>query len=564
MKKSLPIGISDFEKLISENYYFVDKSLFIKEILDNKAEVTLIPRPRRFGKTLNLSMLQYFFEATKKTQKHLFDNLEISKHPAIIQEHQGKYPVIFITFKDIKQLTWDSCYDKIQQLISNEFNRHSYLLEASGLNLTQKKDFEAIIDRTASQASYENSIKDLCEYLEKYHKQKPIILIDEYDSPIQAGFINNYYNDIINFMRGLLCAGLKDNNSLGFAVLTGILRIAKESIFSGVNNLDVCSILNSEYADKFGLTQDEVSKLLHYYGITDTSVAESISEVKKWYDGYSTQTDISLYNPWSIINFAKKGGIFQPYWINTSSNDIVKELFLQGEIGLKRNIESMIAGNEIEKPVSENIVFQQVYSRTDAVWSFLLFSGYLTFTAWYLKDGLRYCKLKIPNEEVSSFYKEVVLDWLKEKLNFEDYTQMLQSLVSGDVEQFKEIFYDITLKSFSYFDIKGKEPENFYHAFVLGMLVSLEATHQVKSNRESGYGRYDVMLIPKNTQSLGILIEFKKVNKRRNETLEIAADNALKQIYDKKYAAELESLGIKKILKLGISFEGKKCLIKEA
>jgi hypothetical protein len=567
MKKALPIGISDFKKIISEDYYFIDKSLFIKELLEYRSSVTLIPRPRRFGKTINLSMLQYFFEKpvpnpmeeTKNSNRALFNNLKISQYPDVM-EHQGKYPVIFITFKDIKQSSWRDCYDKIKQIIGNEFRRHNYLLDSKILDEAQKQKFQAIIDCTASNASYENSLKDLSEYLAKYHNQKPIILIDEYDSPVHAAFIQNYYDSTISFFRGFLCGCLKDNSYLQFSVITGILRIAKESIFSGLNNLNVCTLLSPEYSDKFGLTESEVKKILEYYKITES--VETVDKVKKWYDGYATLKVANLYNPWSIINFVAKDNIFSDYWINTSSNDIVKDLVQAGGASLKIEFEKLLSSQTTTQEINETIVFQSLKSNTNTVWNFLLATGYLTFRRTWLDETRLKAELAIPNLEVKHFYETTILNWFLHESEGSDYTQMLARLTSGDVSEFKKIFKNLVLNCLSYFDASGKMQEKFYHALVLGMLVSLGKTHQIKSNRESGYGRYDIMLIPIDINKYGIVIEFKKVDPE-DETLETAADKALKQIEDKNYTAELESLGIKKILKLGIAFEGKKVLIKD-
>jgi len=556
-KKRLPVGISDFEEVIAQNYYFVDKSLLIKEIFDSGAKVTLIPRPRRFGKTLNLSMIRCFFEKVEESKAHLFNSLKITEHPEIMK-NQGQSPVIFLTFKDVKQDNWQICYEKMRELIGNEFYRHNYLNNSNLLNSIQQKNFKAVIDGTATQAVYENSLKNLSEYLAKYHNKKPVMLIDEYDAPVHASFINNYYTEAINFMRGLLCAGVKDNPSLQFCILSGILRVAKESIFSGLNNLEVCSLLSNRYADKFGLLENEVEQILYDY---DLSKKEA-QQIKSWYDGYKAGNQM-IYNPWSIINLVKSEGQIQPYWINTSSNDIIKELIKNGSDELKENVELLISGESINKPIYENIVFAEIFTNMEILWSFLLFSGYLTFENKKLKKKVIHADLKIPNTEVEYFYENTISNWFVECYGAGKYNLMLKSLISGNIEAFQEIFSDFVLKSFSVFDISGKEPEKFYHAFVLGILVSLQSTHQIKSNRESGFGRYDVMIIPKDKNQIGIVIEFKKVSYFRKETLEDAAHSALKQIEERQYEQELLDLGIKKIIKLAIVFDGKKVLIQE-
>jgi len=555
MKKKLPVGLSDFEEIISEKYYFVDKTLLIKELLDSKAKATLLPRPRRFGKTVNMTMIRHFFEKTEQSKQALFEDLKILQHAECMAK-QGQYPVIFLTFKDIKHNDWAACQLTLKMVINAEFVRHDYLLDSVALSESQKKDFSAIIGGSADLTIYQNSLKALSELLFKHHGRKPIILIDEYDTPIIAGHVNKYYKEIVSFMRGFLGGGLKDNNSLEFSVLTGILRVAKESIFSGLNNLEVATIISAAYADKFGLTEEEVLQIVGYY-----ESESRIDEIRAWYDGYQTGGGFNIYNPWSIINFFKSDEVFKAYWVNTSDNAIIRDLIESGSPDLKKDIEVLLAGGTIEKYINESIVFDSIYTQADAVWSFLLFSGYLSFNEVYLKNDMDYATLRLPNTEVRSFYRVVVLDWIKKRGNFSTYEYMLKSLVAGDVSMFKKIFYDFVLASFSYFDASGTAPEQVYHAFVLGMLVSLNSTHQVRSNRESGYGRYDVMVIPHDKSQCGIIIEFKKIDVHEKETLEQAAAAALKQIEEKQYASELRALGVKNIVKLGIAFDGKKVFV---
>lgn len=557
--KKLPLGISDFEEIISGNYYYIDKSLFIKEILDVGAKATLIPRPRRFGKTLNLSMLKFFFEKNDISKRQLFDELKITEY-ADCMAHQGQYPVIFMTFKDAKALLWDHCYEKIIRCISNEFLRHSYLLASDVFTDAQRRSFIAVRDGIATYTEYSSALKDLCYYLRLFYKKEVIVLIDEYDSPIHAGFINKYYDQIIDFMRGLLGAGLKDNTDLNFAVMTGILRIARESVFSGLNNLIVCSMSSNHCADKFGLLEQEVFTLLEKASCNFTK-----EEVKQWYNGYSIGDYTRVYNPWSIISLAFNEGKIQPYWVNTSDNAIIKELLVRSSSTVKQDMELLLAGGVVEKQINENIVFSSLYSQEESLWSFLLFCGYLSFNSLRLEDAASFALLRLPNLEVASFYRTVVLDALEDNLNIDYYRQMLNSLVKGEIEQFKTIFYDIVLASLSSFDTADNEPERFYHALVLGMLVSLRNSHEVSSNRESGYGRYDVMIIPKTVQenSYGIIIEFKRISPSSKETLEEGVAAALKQIEQKAYASHLQERGVKKIIQLAIVFSGKKVLIQQ-
>ncbi len=572
MCRAFPIGISNFKKIIEGNYYYSDKTLLVKEIIDCGADVILIPRPRRFGKTLNMMMLKYFFEtadsrnchssegghpSSSSLNRHLFNNLEIEKHENAMS-HQGIHPVIFMSFKDIKVLRWEESIEKLMQIISEEFQNHEYLLKSNNISEIEKESISRIISKKATVAEYETSLKLLSSLLEKHHKIKPVILIDEYDTPIVSGHFNNYYNEIVGFLRNFFSAGLKDNVSLFKGVMTGILRIAKESIFSGLNNLDVWSILSNPAGDKFGLTDNDVRNILKERGIP-----ENYNDVRNWYNGYLFgKTEI--YNPWSIINYAEKYDEgFKPYWVNTATNELIDHLATNGGRELKIEIEMLLKNEGIEKIIEENIVFSELETRDDLLWSFLYFSGYLkTVSKRYDEDGLaNYYTLMIPNLEVKSAYLNMVKHWFSDKKIPQNQIEtMLKYLLSGDIESFSELFSKIVETAFSYHDLSG-EPENFYHAFVLGLFVWLGSTHEVKSNRESGFGRYDICLIPKNILKTGFVIEFKRVG--RKETVESAIESALSQIETKNYAAELTQRGIKKIKKLAIVFNGKEVEVKE-
>ncbi|MCT4509779.1 MAG: ATP-binding protein [Tepidibacter sp.] len=554
--KKLPIGISDFKELITDNYYYVDKSLFIKEIVDDGSKVILIPRPRRFGKTLNMSILKYFFEKTEEDNKYLFENLKINKFKEIMNI-QGKYPVIYITFKDIKFSNWEDCNNGIKRLIGSLYEKHSYLVKEEFLSELQKKYFNKVLNRDVDMVDLYQSLKMLTQYLYEYHNENTIVLIDEYDVPIQSGYLDNYYDKIIEFMRIFLSSALKDNEYLKRGVLTGILRIAKESIFSGLNNnLHVCTILKNHYTKHFGFSEEEVKDILKYYDIE-----YKIDDIKKWYNGYIFGDNV-IYNPWSILNYVKnhKDG-FRPYWINTSSNDLVKIVLTKAGETVKKELEDLIQEKTIVKQINEDIVMKDIENGAENVWSFLLFSGYLKVINEDLRMGRSFCTLEIPNLEVKYLYEEIIMSWFKESINNEKFNYMLKSLITGDIEIFEEILSEYLIKSASYFDIE--ENEKFYHAFVLGILVALNEEYEVKSNRESGYGRYDIMVIPKDKNKLGVIIEFKKVSKRRKETLEIAVDKAITQIKDRNYRQELLERGINNIIELGIAFEGKEVLVKQ-
>lgn len=556
MEKKIPIGISDFKELASGNYYFVDKTLFIKEMIEDGSQVILLPRPRRFGKTINMSMLRYFFENVRENNRHLFNGLNIEQYKNIM-DNQGKYPVIFITFKDEKYSSWDSLQSGLSIMLSNVYKQYESLLHSDKLLEVEKKEFNKVLNREADLVELSRSLFNLSSYIYKQYNQKVVILIDEYDVPIQEAYIKDYYDEVIEFMRNFLSGGLKDNQYLEKAVLTGILRIAKESIFSGLNNIDAASLLSNRYSDKFGFTEKEVESLIKDYGIN-----LDMELIKAWYNGYQFG-DTIIYNPWSILNYIDKlDNGFSPYWVNTSSNDLIKRILGKASKDVKSDLEYLIKGGSITKIINENIVINEIDRTSDNLWSFLLFSGYLKFTNKEMVEGRIRCDLSIPNKEVKYVYEEIIINWFNESMGSDEFGEMLKALKRGEVEVFAEIFSGCVQSAFSYMNL-GNESEKFYHAFVLGMLVALRNEYEVKSNRESGYGRYDVMLIPKNKQDSGIIIEFKKVSTFSGETLKTAADKALKQIKEKQYNAELLDKGISNILELAIVFEGKKVLVKK-
>lgn len=520
-----------------------------------KVQVTLLPRPRRFGKTLNLSMLKYFFEKnTQAPKRHLFNGLAISQYPEIMAR-QGQYPVIFITFKDIKHGSWNQCYQNIVTIIAEEYKRLR-----PNLNLSDPDDrirVDSVTSETAPESWYHSALLLLSRLLQKAYQQKVILLIDEYDTFIHEAYLKGYYQEAITFARNFLGAGLKDNPHLEQSVLTGILRVAKESLFSGLNNLEVCTFLDQHYADKFGFLEAEVQKLL-----IDSGLAYELDTIRAWYNGYAAG-NCHVYNPWSMVQFMRQGGKFDTYWVNTSQNDLVKLLVRQSGTTFKKEFESLLEGQPLKVTLEESVVFSALEQRASALWTFLLATGYLTFTHWWLDEGIMHAKLAIPNSEVRALYKTIINEWFADVVDLGDYQQMLQELVLGNIQEFKEHFTHLAPQILSSFDVGGKEPEKFYHALVLGMLISLEKTHEIKSNRESGFGRYDVMLIPKDRAKPGIIIEFKKVSQLKQETIETAAQAALAQITNRNYASELHTRGITHIQALAIVFDGKKVLVQE-
>jgi hypothetical protein len=554
MKKNLPIGISDFKDIIDGDYAYVDKSLLIEELMLRGTAVALIPRMRRFGKTLNLSMLRYFFEKRESDTSYLFKNLNIWKKEKY-RLLQGKFPVVFLTLKDVKQPSFEQMFKSLHRVVTTEYIRHRYLLEGETLSAEEKEFFYTILKTAADTTLLEESLLRLTEWLSRYHKTKVILLIDEYDTPAHSAFVGGFYATLIPFMRNWLSAGLKDNGCIERAVLTGILRITKESIFSGLNNESTFTILDEEFQDKFGLLESEVAALLREYDLSDTLPA-----MREWYNGYRIGSCPGIYNPWSVLKCIAKNGTLLPFWVNTSDNALMKQLIAKGGEELKVDLEELLRGGIIEKKIDEGIAFPALQRNTTAIWSLLLYSGYLSLDSTP-SFGVP-CRLRIPNFEVRALYQSMVLDWFTSSIEESKYHALLESLTSGDVDTFSKIFQHFMLSSVSVFDVPAEESEKIYHAFVLGMLIGLKETHEVKSNRESGYGRYDVMVIPKNPKNLGIIMEFKKNEASEKVDLETTAQSAMKQIVERKYCQELHDRGIERVLYLAFAFKGKEVLIR--
>ncbi len=582
--KKFAVGESDFKKIITGNYYYVDKTLFIKEIIDRGDLILLLPRPRRFGKTLNISMLKYFYDCCSETippfsappaapaspenqplgsgntNKSLFDSLAIENAGEKYREKMGKYPVIFLTFKDVKVPDWDACLYKIKQLIQDEYSRHYYLLDSKKLLPHELDYFKRIITLEGNIGDYENSLGKLLIFLNRYFGKQVVILIDEYDAPGHAGFNNDYYDEIISFTRNFLSGGLKDTGQyLEKSVLTGIMRIARESIFSGLNNLGVFTLLSEEFDDKFGFTETEVEKMLK-----DFNEFHMYDQVQQWYNGYVFGKE-TIYNPWSIINFlASESKEPQPYWINTSDNQIVETLLTKEGKELQEELEQLVQGESIEKAIEEDIVLKDVFIRENLLWSFLLMGGYLKPSAKRRDDvaGKVYYSLSIPNNEVRITYTRIIDRYFTSKIENKKLEIMLKALVEGDVALFGKLLRKIVAAVFSYHDFGG-EPEKVYHALVAGLLVWISSTHEIKSNRESGYGRYDISVSPRDPRKTGYVIEFKTIDTEEGETIESAVESALKQIEAKKYETELIERGIANIKKLAIVFSGKDVFVKE-
>lgn len=557
----LPIGYDDFKKLIINKLDFVDKSLLIKDVLENDTEVILITRPRRFGKTLNLSMLEYFLKLPDSNSDYsagsLFDNLKITEHPECMK-HQGKYPVIAISFKDVKFDNFEMAYKKIVEILIEVHSQHPEALVSDKLVDNERLLNEFLLSRQADRVQVEGSLKNLSICLHKHYGIRPFILIDEYDSPIQASFRYGYYDEMIAFMRGLFGTCLKGNNSLQKGILTGIMRVSRESLFSGLNNLEAYSLLRNEYSQYFGFTENEVNALFEKSGLENT-----MFDVKDWYNGYQVG-DRVVYNPWSVINCIKQKGELKPYWVNTSDNALVRDLLIQSSSLFKAQFERLLQGESVEKFIDENMVFGDLKKNESAIWGLLLMTGYLKVISQQETDQGLFCQLAIPNREVRNLYRIIIEQWLSDGYGVEWYNQFLNCLLTGNIEGFVQHLRKIMVQTISVFDM-AQEPESFYHGFMLGLSASLDRTlYEIKSNRESGHGRYDVVIIPKNQKELGIIFEFKHLAKSKSKEeedikkqLQREAEAALKQIENRGYAAELKQRGLKDILKIGLAFCGK-------
>lgn len=540
------IGIVDYKKLIEEGCIYVDKTLFIQEVIDRGTEVAIFSRPRRFGKTVNMSMLKYFFEKSEEDRSYLFSPYKIwqTEH----RDKLGRYPVVFLTLKEVKYNAWELAYEKLKMLIAEEFERHRYLLASEKLSPEEKQDFLAILRKQASQPTTEASLKYLVKWLRRYHEARVVVLVDEYDAPIHKAYFCGYYSLVVDFMRNWLGGGLKDNTCLERGVITGILRIAKENIFSDLNHCSNFTLFNKDFSDKFGLLEGEVLDLLKEHGIEDKQ-----EEVRKWYNGYRIGSH-AIYNPWSILNYMQHREL-KPYWVNTSGNELIKEQLAQKGVFFKEEFETLVLGGVITKLVDEGLVFASLKKAKEAIWGLLLFSGYLTLTEMPNLSRTRFsCKLTVPNQEILALFQDMIQDYFTETCSIA-LPDLLQDLLAGNVRAFSTKFEQLILEVFSVHDLSG-EPERVYHAFVLGLLASLqEEGYEIKSNRESGLGRYDVCLFPKNPEALGVILEFKKGEE--GEDLPKLAKSAIKQIETLAYLTELKSRGIQKVLALGMAFQGK-------
>jgi hypothetical protein len=552
MKKPLPIGLSDYKELVEEGYYYVDKTLLIRDLIRYGGKVTLLPRPRRFGKTLNLSMLRYFFEGGAEETGYLFHDKKIWEEEKI-RGLQGQFPVIFLTFKNVKDSSWESAYGSIKTTISSEYQRHAPVL-LPHLASFERKKYEALIEKTALQEDYKDSLLFLSLLLGKHYQKKVVFLLDEYDTPIHSAFQYSYYNPLVEFLRITLGSVLKDNSCLERGIITGIARIAKEGIFSDLNHLVVLSLLQSPASDKFGFTEEEASKIVNDYGFNDRA-----DTIKAWYNGYRIGQTKTIYNPWSIINCLNFDGEIRAYWGKTSSNDTIKQVIRGGDSDFKQELFSLLQGEAVLQQIDEGLIYPGIEHNPMAAWSLLLYAGYLTFTESQLIDSYDYCQLKIPNLEMRHVFNQMITAIMEETLSFLSVKAMLSAMLRGDGKEFGAYFQEFISNSMSYYDLAHPLPENSYHMFVLGLLMLLHSDYEIKSNRESGFGRYDIMIIPRAKEKPGIIMEFKKCEPK--ETLEQAAGRAFNQLETKDYAQEFRSRGILSIVGYGLAFQGKEVLL---
>ena len=549
-KRPMPVGIEDFKKLIQREYYFVDKTRFIRDLLDLQTEITLITRPRRFGKTLTLSMLQYFFtlEDAEENRK-LFAGLDIEQAGEKYMREQGTRPVVFLTIKEVQAGKVSGMMAKLSEVLRKLYGQLEYLKDSEALSEQDRDYFMAVLNKAGTEETLQFALANLMGMLEKHHGKKPILLLDEYDAPILSAWENGYYKEGIDVMRGFLGSALKTNPSLYFAVLTGVTRVSKESIFSGLNNLDVCGVLSDTYADDFGFTQKEAARLMEECGVGD-----KMPELKKWYDGYRFG-QVDIYNPWSVINFIRNGCKFRPYWLNTSGNSILKDLLKRVNTRRHKELQGLVQGKAVESPVLENIVYADIHRNRDALFMMLMTTGYLKpVETWKDEDCADWVRLKIPNLEVRMAYRKEILGHIVPSQGETLLRDMLRSMTDGDAEGFQENLSDLLRDFVSYHDTA--QPESFYHGLLLGLSVMLEGEYCVESNRESGYGRFDIAFFPLKDGTPGVILELKSV--RSKEAMEGAAKEALRQIEEKAYLAERSRQGVKEVWKYGIAFCGKK------
>lgn len=553
--KPLPIGVDNFENLIRNGYYFADKTLFIRELLDMKGEVNLFTRPRRFGKTLNMSMLRCFFEKSGEDPAVLFSGTKILEAGEQYLSHMGRYPVISLSLKSMKQPSLELSLAMLKKAVGAEFSRHWQAVHDSGkLTGAALERYVRLRDLNGSDADYADALKYLSECLHACFGEKAVILIDEYDVPLENAWFHGFYDDVLFPVRSLFESALKTNDNLAFAVVTGCLQISRESIFTGLNNLRILSVTDDSCSEYFGFTQQDVDQMLAFYDLSDRTEA-----VKQWYDGYCFG-NTEVYNPWSVINFVSscrrnRNALPRPYWSNTSSNDIVRILVEKSDLSVRREIETLIEGSSITKPVHEDITYEDMQSTQDNLWNFLFFTGYLKKLREFQEEENIYIEMTIPNREVRYIYKNTVLHWFEEKTEKKELSPLYESILNGDAGKMAEILSENLMETISFYDYQ----ESYYHGFLAGMLKNI-GNYIVVSNREAGNGRPDIVLKYPSIRGKTVIIEIKVAGSWKE--LEKKCTEALKQIEEKDYEAELRREGYQNIMKYGVAFYKKECMVK--
>lgn len=554
-KKPLPVGISDYVRAQSE-YYYVDKTLLIKEFLDRKTFVSLFTRPRRFGKTLNMDMLRVFFEISDEDTSRYFVDKAIWKCGAEYRKHQGKYPVIFLTFKDVKYDSWEATFAKIAGLLQEEFGRHSELKNSDKLEKYEKDYYEKVLDGQANEVELSASLQKLSKMLAAHYGKAPIIIIDEYDTPIQEGYSKEFYDEIIGFMRNFFSGAFKDNGNLSYGFLTGILRIAQESIFSGLNNLTVNSVMDEEYDGFFGFTESEVKEMLRLYGAEDKE-----EELRNWYDGYFFGNK-EIYNPWSVINYLSRGCLPQAYWVNTGKNEILEDVLKLTTDDITEKLYSLLQGERVIAKIDQNVVYRSLTEDPANIYSLLLVAGYLKTPKKELQgDGAWLCEVSIPNREIAAVYKSEILSHLMQigAMGRATANKIAESLYAHDSRKLQDGIGEYMKKSISFYDAGA---EGFYHGLVLGLVALMDNQYKIRSNRESGDGRYDISMFPRDSKFPGIIMELKWDKDLNENELDSLSADALHQINEKCYDTEMRDAGIADIIKCGIAFSGKRVKIR--
>lgn len=547
--KGIGIGESDFKGLRIKDNYYIDKTLYIKHIIDNQSRVILVTRPRRFGKTLNMSTLRYFFDCEKKDTSKLFEGLKIMEQGEKYTSKLGAYPCIYITLKDVRGSNLEEMMLLFQTELNELFIDHANLLKSEKIFDVEKEMFNTILNLKGNKIQLQGAIKLLSRMLYREYEKPVMLFLDEYDVPLQNAYVQGFYDEAIEFFRTFYGTTFKDNQYIEKTVLTGVSRVAKESIFSGANNFDVFTILDNDFSEDFGITEQEMDKIIQDFNIQDDK-----EEIRKWYDGYKIGDTKGIYNPWSILKYLKDRKLM-PYWVNTSSNDLIK-LILKNSSTIKEKIETLLRGEEITVPINFETIIVGIEENEDNIWGLLLGTGYLKITEVVNLAESVY-KVKLPNYEIKNLFEGIIRDWFSNKVIGNDLRSILNDLVTLNLYEFERKFIVLVRQMFSFMDVGENTAENFYHAFVLGMLVGLKDTYYVNSNRESGFGRYDIMLEPKDKNGNSFVIEFKVLDDLSETTIEQTIENAKKQIIDKKYEENLIERGFKNITKMVFAFNGK-------